>query len=53
MVNAYQEHPDIGVVTGKAYINWDTKMFCSIGISVNLYTGLIYDIGVGKKDKEF
>lgn len=50
MVTAYQEHPEVGIVTGKAYINLDTKVFCSVGISVNLYTGLIYDIGAGKKD---
>lgn len=51
MVKAYQEHPEAGIVTGKAYIDWDTKAFCSVGISVNLYTGLIFDIGVGKKDE--
>jgi GT2 family glycosyltransferase len=51
MVKAYQEHPDVGIVTGKAYIGWDTKVLCSVGMSVNLYTGLVYDIGAGRRDK--
>ena len=51
MVKAYSEHPEVGIVTGKAYIDWDTKTLCSVGISVNLYTGLIFDIGAGKKDE--
>jgi len=51
IVKPYQEHPEVGVVTGKAYIDWNSKVFCSVGISVNLYTGLVYDIGVGKKDE--
>ena len=51
IVKAYREHPEVGVVAGKAYLDWEIKTFCSVGISVNLYTGLIYDIGVGKKDE--
>lgn len=51
MVKAYQEHPDVGIVTGKAYIGWDTNVLCSVGMSVNLYTGLISDIGAGRRDE--
>lgn len=50
IIKTYQEHPEAGIVTGKAYIDKNTKAFCSVGISVNLYTGIIYDIGVGEKD---
>jgi len=51
IIQAYQEYPEVGIVTGKSYINKKTKIFCSVGISANLYTGLIHDIGVGKKDE--
>jgi GT2 family glycosyltransferase len=51
IVAAYQQHPEVGIVTGKAYTSLETRTFCSVGISVNLYTGLIYDIGVGRRDE--
>lgn len=50
MVKAYQDHPEAGIVAGKSYINLQKKNFCSVGISVNLYTGIIHDIGAGDKD---
>lgn len=50
MVEAYQDHPEAGIVAGKSYISMQEKNFCSVGISVNLYTGIIYDIGAGDTD---
>lgn len=50
MVKAYQDHPEAGIVAGKAYLNLQEKNFCSVGISVNLYTGIIFDIGAGDID---
>jgi GT2 family glycosyltransferase len=50
LARIYREKPDVGIVTGKSYLGWQSEIFCSVGISVNLYTGIIYDIGSGFKD---
>ncbi len=50
LAKIYREKPDVGIVTGKSYLNWHSQTFCSVGISVNLYTGIIYDLGAGLKD---
>ncbi|MBN1493522.1 MAG: glycosyltransferase family 2 protein [Candidatus Omnitrophica bacterium] len=51
VVRVFQDRSDIGIITAKAYVDWNTKIFCSVGLSVNFYTGLIYDIGRGQKDE--
>lgn len=51
VADCFKEHPEAGVVAGKALTGVDTGVIMSAGIEVNLYTGQIGDIGVGKKDE--
>ncbi len=50
LVEAYHKYPEAGVLAGKAYTNFETNQLMSVGIRVNLYTGLVYDLGVGEQD---
>ena len=50
LVEAYRKHPEAGVLAGKAYTNIETNQLMSVGIRANLYTGLVYDLGVGELD---
>jgi GT2 family glycosyltransferase len=51
MVGVFREHPEVGLVLAKAYIAKDSDILCSVGMSINLYTGIIHDIGAGRRDK--
>jgi GT2 family glycosyltransferase len=50
LVDAYDHHPEAGVLAGKAFTNIANKQLMSVGINVNFYTGLVYDLGVGELD---
>lgn len=49
--DTYREHPDAGVVCGKAFTTENRDVLMSVGIDANLYTGSIEDIGVGEPDR--
>ncbi|MFC1809285.1 glycosyltransferase [Candidatus Omnitrophota bacterium] len=51
IVRVFREHRQVGIVTGKAYMDHKRDKFCSVGISVNFYTSLVFDLGRAKKDK--
>ena len=51
LVAAYREHPEAGVLAGKAFTNIANRQLMSVGISANFYTGLVYDLGVGELDE--
>lgn len=50
LVEAFEAHPEAGVLAGKAFTNMDAGQLMSVGIRANLYTGLVYDLGVGEVD---
>jgi len=51
LVDAYRRHPEAGVLAGKAFTNFEKNQLMSVGIRANLYTGLVYDLGVGECDE--
>ena len=51
IVGAYRKHPEVGLVAAKSYVATDSNVLCSVGLSINLYTGLVHDIGAGRRDK--
>lgn len=46
----FSRYPDVGVVCGKAFTTEGHETLMSVGITANLYTGSIEDIGVGESD---
>jgi GT2 family glycosyltransferase len=50
LVEAYQQHPEAGVLAGKAFTSFEKNQLMSVGIRANLYSGLVYDLGVGEND---
>ena len=50
LVEAYQRYPEAGVLAGKAFTSFESNQLMSVGIKANLYTGLVYDMGVGEND---
>ena len=51
LVEAYRSHPEAGVLAGKAFTSFEKNQLMSVGIRANLYTGLVYDMGVGESDE--
>jgi GT2 family glycosyltransferase len=51
LVAAYRKYPEAGVLAGKAFTNFEKNQLMSVGIRANLYTGLVYDLGVGECDE--
>jgi GT2 family glycosyltransferase len=51
MVGSYREHPEAGLVAARSYVAKDSDVLCSVGLSINLYTGIVHDIGAGRRDK--
>ena len=51
LVDTYRQHPEAGVLAGKAFTNFETNQLMSVGIRANLYNGLVYDMGVGEVDE--
>ena len=51
MVAVYREHPEVGLVAARSYAAKDSDVLCSVGLSINLYTGLVHDIGAGRRDE--
>jgi len=44
------EHPDVAIACGKAYTAPPSTTIMSVGMRVNLYTGVVTDIGTGEAD---
>jgi len=44
-VTAIESDPAVGIVTGKTYTEFPSQTIMSLGMSANLYTGSIHDIG--------
>ena len=50
LVELFSNNRQVEVACGKTYTNVNSNIIMSAGISVNLYTGFVYDIGAGKND---
>jgi GT2 family glycosyltransferase len=50
VARCFESSPDIGIVAGKAHTAPGNGVIMSAGISVNLYTGNVSDIGVCESD---
>ena len=50
LVRALEAHPEVGIVCAKAYTAAPSKTIMSVGLTVNLYTGYVADVGSGEKD---
>ncbi|WP_447968541.1 glycosyltransferase family 2 protein [Nitrospira sp. M1] len=49
-MQAIQLDQTVGIACGKGYTRFPTTTINSVGIHVNLYTGIIHDIGAGEED---
>jgi len=50
LVELFSNNKQVEIACGKTYTNVNSNIIMSAGISVNLYTGFIYDIAAGKSD---
>ncbi len=50
LVRVLESHGDVGIACGKTYTAPPSNTIMSVGLSVNLYTGFITDIGGGETD---
>ena len=50
LVRVLETHPDVGIVTGKTYTAPPSDTIMSVGLTVNLYTGYVADVGSGEHD---
>ena len=52
MMKAIEKDPRIGIISPKSYKSGDAKIIaCAGGMKVNLYTGSIWNVGLGEMDK--
>jgi len=50
-VHALRSDQTVGIACGKGYTRPPSTTINSVGIRVNLYTGIIHDIGAGERDR--
>lgn len=50
LVRALEAHPEVGITCAKAYTAPPSDTIMSVGLTANLYTGYITDVGSGEKD---
>jgi GT2 family glycosyltransferase len=50
LVSVLRDHAEIGIACGKTYTAPPSNTIMSVGLTVNLYTGFITDIGGGERD---
>lgn len=51
LVRAFEEHPEAGVLGGKAFVDREQRTLCSTGIRTNFYAASIRDLGSGELDR--